>query len=353
MADHPKNDAASEILRSAIERVKQSIQFVGSAEDKDELLGQVGFVEEGVEDLARVATEVVDSAAFLVNLLSEPDPFCDSVPLPPPGDNPPVVPTVENAPESTQADTPPVAKVFDPATVPPDEKWSSDSAVIVGPYMRRHEDSSDWRSETLHFYPPNRWLLVVRNVGALPGSNGVGRKPHAKEFQGFTPAQAVEWFLSWDQQVPSVLWDYLPVSNKAPIAGELQPSILPTADNGISKPATSRPEKLQTSIPPGEVVDESAYVPASRFIDDKHPNFKAINKALQNNSWIRNRRPLSKAGKENPRRLEIHAGDWHKYLGRCREGMTDPLDLPADVVEKAVKEVEQRKAQERARKDRE
>ncbi len=220
MAGHPKNDDASEILRSAIKRVTQSIEFLASAEDKDDLLGQVGFVEDEFESLAKVATKVVDeSAAFLADLFDEPESFYNPLPLPPPEDHMPVMPTVEDASESRQGEVPTVVQAFAVAE-PLGEIWPSDHPVRFGPYMRRQDDSSDlpecWRSETLHFYPPNRWLLVAGNVGAFRGSNGVMYKPYGQENQPFTPAQAAEWFLSWNQQVPSALWDDLPASSKVP-----------------------------------------------------------------------------------------------------------------------------------------
>ena len=42
------------------------------------------------------------------------------------------------------------------------------------------------------------------------------------------------------------------------------------------------------------------------------------------------------------RRLYIHAGDWQRMLHQ--QAATDPLDLPAETVDAAVKEVERRKA---------
>jgi hypothetical protein len=61
--------------------------------------------------------------------------------------------------------------------------------------------------------------------------------------------------------------------------------------------------------------------------------FKAINKALKDNPWIRCRRPLTKDGREHPRRREIHAGDWTRF----KAGQApDPLDQPAETVDAVV-----------------
>lgn len=92
---------------------------------------------------------------------------------------------------------------------------------------------------------------------------------------------------------------------------------------------------------------DSAFRPASEFIDDKHPDLKAIRKVLKDNPGIEWRRPLSKQGKPIPNRLEVHAGHWHEYL--FREKQMDPLDLPFEQVSAAVNEVEQRKVAERSR----
>jgi hypothetical protein len=62
---------------------------------------------------------------------------------------------------------------------------------------------------------------------------------------------------------------------------------------------------------------------------------------LRANPWIRWRKP-------SPQRLEIHAGDWHKFLQQPSKS-ADPLDAPADLVD-AVMSVESRKALEHSRK---
>jgi hypothetical protein len=108
------------------------------------------------------------------------------------------------------------------------------------------------------------------------------------------------------------------------------------------------PEQGDVLATPGQ--DPTAYRPAKDFIDGRHPNFTAIEKALKRNLWIKRARPLSKSGKSVPNRLRIHAGDWKEYQSRLAQTSADSLDLPAETVLEAVNEVERRKAQERARK---
>jgi hypothetical protein len=50
--------------------------------------------------------------------------------------------------------------------------------------------------------------------------------------------------------------------------------------------------------------DPTAYRPAKEFMNG---DYKAINKVLEDNPWIRRRKP-------NKQRLLIHAGDWQEYI---------------------------------------
>lgn len=101
---------------------------------------------------------------------------------------------------------------------------------------------------------------------------------------------------------------------------------------------------------PNKKEDGSAYRPKKECLGDKHPNFKTVDKALMENEWIRTRRPVSsKSGKPIRNRLEVHVGDWHKYLASLAGKTPDPLDMPAEIVDEKVREIEARKAQERAR----
>jgi len=95
---------------------------------------------------------------------------------------------------------------------------------------------------------------------------------------------------------------------------------------------------------PADAGDPTAYAPASELTDrDQFPTIKAINKALEDNPWIRKRRPIGKGtGQPVPNRLEIHIGDWHR-LKKQRRSM-DPLDRPAEIVD-AVLEAAGRQAE--------
>jgi hypothetical protein len=96
---------------------------------------------------------------------------------------------------------------------------------------------------------------------------------------------------------------------------------------------------------------ENVYWPKRQFLSDDHPTYRSIEKALKANPWIRTRRPLSKKGTPIPNRLEIHTGDWKKYLSQSRSSkVRDFLDQPAATVD-AVLDLEQRKAAERYKRE--
>ena len=86
-------------------------------------------------------------------------------------------------------------------------------------------------------------------------------------------------------------------------------------------------------------VDDDAFRPASEFVKGPFDTFAKVRKVLKQNTWIRTQKP-------NKQRLKIHAGDWQKFLN-VGPASVDPLDLPAEMVDKAVKEVADRTAKER------
>jgi hypothetical protein len=88
-----------------------------------------------------------------------------------------------------------------------------------------------------------------------------------------------------------------------------------------------------------------AYRPARAFYGPgkQFRNLWQLRRFLEKHPEIRTRRPTL-------RRLEIHVGDWCTYLGTV-----DPLELPADLVERFVaedQEIRRRQAQEGARRHR-
>jgi hypothetical protein len=86
--------------------------------------------------------------------------------------------------------------------------------------------------------------------------------------------------------------------------------------------------------------DDSAYRPAKEMLlEPKFGTYKAINKALKANPWIRTRKPRKN-------RLLIHSGDWSKF---ANTQSPDPLDAPAAVVDAVLKS---RQEQETIRKER-
>jgi hypothetical protein len=112
----------------------------------------------------------------------------------------------------------------------------------------------------------------------------------------------------------------------------------PPADETQKRGPVETPAAGSTAT---SIEDDSAYRPASEFLaPERFPTLKAIGKALAANPWIRSRRPTGKNGKPISNRLNIHAGDWHKFVNQSQG---DPLDQPASVVD-AVLETEKRKA---------
>src|SRR5262249_60067344 len=57
--------------------------------------------------------------------------------------------------------------------------------------------------------------------------------------------------------------------------------------------------------------DDSAFRPAKEMLKEPFGTYKAINRALEDNPWIRRKSPSSN-------RLLIHAGDWSKFWPNCR-----------------------------------
>jgi hypothetical protein len=98
--------------------------------------------------------------------------------------------------------------------------------------------------------------------------------------------------------------------------------------------------------------DDTAYRPAKEFIkaDDFPRTLRELKATLDECPWIKRRRPPSKkTGKPNPHRLEVHAGDWHKFLATRIAKPDDPTEQNAAAVD-ALLDAEKRKQEARARK---
>jgi hypothetical protein len=107
-----------------------------------------------------------------------------------------------------------------------------------------------------------------------------------------------------------------------------------------SVPAPSSPgsEILKVAAPPpcSPADDDGAYRPATRFLDSRRfPTYKRLHKALKKNPWIRTRKP-------SPQRLEVHAGDWDRYLALLDAAGFDALDMGAENVDAFLAEVRRR-----------
>jgi hypothetical protein len=85
--------------------------------------------------------------------------------------------------------------------------------------------------------------------------------------------------------------------------------------------------------------DATAFVPAKELLKKPFDTYPRLRAALEKNRWIRTRKP-------SPQRLEVHAGDWHRFLAQRQSAPPDPLDLPAEVVDAAVRVVQERKDRE-------
>src|SRR5262249_37334622 len=82
-----------------------------------------------------------------------------------------------------------------------------------------------------------------------------------------------------------------------------------------------------------KIEDPDSFRPARDFLIAPFDTFKAISRVLKKNHWIRRRKP-------SKQRLEIHAGDWHKFLSQ--NPSDDMFDQSAAVVD-AMLETEKRK----------
>ncbi|HWY86029.1 MAG TPA: hypothetical protein VNX28_04860 [Gemmataceae bacterium] len=82
----------------------------------------------------------------------------------------------------------------------------------------------------------------------------------------------------------------------------------------------------------GQPVDHNVFRPAKEFLMAPYDTYRAINAVLDENPWIGKRRPRHN-------RLEIHAGDWIKFLAATKPA--DPLDALAETVD-AVMETKAR-----------
>jgi hypothetical protein len=91
--------------------------------------------------------------------------------------------------------------------------------------------------------------------------------------------------------------------------------------------------------------DDTAFRPAKEIRErfDFQDQFE-LRRFLKAHPTIRTRLAKTKAGRDIPNRPLIHIGDV-EAAKRSEPGITDPLDLPADKVDRAVAEVQRRKAE--------
>jgi hypothetical protein len=109
-------------------------------------------------------------------------------------------------------------------------------------------------------------------------------------------------------------------------AGDLIPHVLGLLERAArsegDSPARTRGEHLADPA-----TDDSAFRPAKEMLKEPFGTYKAIQKVLCDNSWIRRRYPRRN-------RLEIHAGDWSRFL--ASRAPNDPLDNPAAVIDAII-----------------
>jgi hypothetical protein len=95
--------------------------------------------------------------------------------------------------------------------------------------------------------------------------------------------------------------------------------------------------------PCGPAEDLSAYRPASEFLDPKIPTYKVLHAVLKAHPWIRNYKP-------SQQRLEVHAGDMHRFRKWLDEACFEALDVAAATEDQFMAEVHQRLEQIKSRK---
>jgi hypothetical protein len=106
-------------------------------------------------------------------------------------------------------------------------------------------------------------------------------------------------------------------------------------------PALAGAERRQEDAPPA---DDSAFRPANRLLDStRFTHFKRLHAALKANPWIRTRKP-------SRQRLEVHAGDWDRYLAMLDAAGFDALDVAAETAVAFMAEAHRRQDEIRSRK---
>jgi hypothetical protein len=75
--------------------------------------------------------------------------------------------------------------------------------------------------------------------------------------------------------------------------------------------------------------DESSWVLISKLQPARIENIRERKRFLARHPEIRTRRPSTKEGKPNPKRMEVHIGDWVKYWDRVDNQTFDNLDSAA------------------------
>jgi hypothetical protein len=85
-------------------------------------------------------------------------------------------------------------------------------------------------------------------------------------------------------------------------------------------------------------IDELSYVPASQCLDTTRvTTIKKLHAALRANPWVRTHKP-------SPQRLEVHAGDWHRYIAKLDAAAFDNPNVDAFLAEARREEIKRRKA---------
>jgi hypothetical protein len=104
---------------------------------------------------------------------------------------------------------------------------------------------------------------------------------------------------------------------------------------------------LRTQAAEPAADDDTAFRPAKEFLDaTRFTTFKRLRAVLKRNPWVRTRKP-------SPQRLEIHAGDWHRYIAMLDGAGFDALDVAGETADAFLAEVRQRQADIRRRKEQE
>jgi hypothetical protein len=229
--------------------------------------------------------------------------------------------------------------------------WSKSECFIMTNKSKATIKRSRQRPQPLQLSQRNRWLLTeqpsseseIRNwcqtaidwAGLLAKTtpinlySAIWQKAYLLVCKSGA-ANSIDFPMPPDFDIASMVY-FMPKDRPGPTLAKYLSSLVAWLDQ---KKTVCQPS------PPLNDADPTAFRAAKEFVKPGE-GFKDIHKTLKKNEWIRTHKP-------SKQRLLIHAGDWAEAQSHVR--VADPLDLPAEDVDKAAEEVQKRKTEERAKK---